>query len=156
MKTKFYFVLVLFLSGSILVACNNSETQSQEETHHHDAVITELTLNNGQKWKSDAATDNNVASLKKIAEIFSSNASPAISNYQALGNDLGEGLNKMISECKMSGPDHDALHLWLEPVIRETNELKTVADIVRAGQIFSSLKERIEAYQKFFEVDNNS
>lgn len=156
MKIKFFFVPFLILACCFLTACNSGTSTSHEEAHqHHDEVATELTLNNGQKWKSDAATDMNVASLKNRTDTFATNSAPVISTYQALGNDLGEGLNKMIRECKMSGPDHDALHLWLEPVIKESNQLKTVADTAQARQLFNSVKERIEAYQKFFESDNS-
>lgn len=156
MKIKSCFIPVFVLIAGVLISCNSSTPAVHEEAHHeHGVAATTLTLNNGQKWKADAATNNNVASLKNAAEIFSSNSTPAINNYQALGNELGEGLNKMIRECKMSGPDHDALHLWLEPVIQESNELKKISDTTRAREIFYSLKERIEAYQKFFEADNS-
>ncbi len=156
MKTRYYFFPIAILLVSFLTACDSSTNATHEESQHdHNAAATELSLNNGQKWKADAATNSNVAFLKNTTENFAANTTPAISNYQALGNELGEGLNKMIRECKMSGPDHDALHLWLEPVLKETNELKTVSDTTRAKEIFSSLKERIEAYQKFFEAENS-
>jgi hypothetical protein len=57
----------------------------------------------------------------------------------------------MIQECKMKGPDHDALHHWLEPLLKETNELKNAADTTAGKMIFQSLDKQIDAFHTYFE-----
>ena len=89
--------------------------------------------------------------LKTIADNFRIKPFPSVNDYQLLGADLNTGVNKMIQECKMTGPDHDALHKWLEPVIQETNQLKTVTDTSVAKNTFLSIDKRIDAYHNFFE-----
>lgn len=151
MKQRLLNATFLLVATFLFASCNNNAASVQEEAHHHDQAATELALNNGQKWKSDVATSKNVDFLKTTVDNFTANEAPALSNYHTLGNDLGEGLNKMVKECKMSGPDHDALHVWMEPVLKQSNQLKTVADTSEAKLIYAALKQRIELYPQFFE-----
>jgi hypothetical protein len=148
---KIYF---LALASAILFACNQSAQKPAGEDHasHEEAVVdTQLSLNNGIKWKADSITNHNVVYLKTIADNFRIKPFPSVNDYQLLGTDLNNGVNKMIQECKMTGPDHDALHKWLEPVIKETNQLKTVTDTSVAKNTFISIDKRIDAYHNFFE-----
>ncbi len=146
-------LVLLFLSVAFLMACNQSSdnAKTEEQAEHSHTEATELSLNNGAKWKSDSSTNHNVSNLENIASSFKIKSSPSTNDYQKLSKDLGNGLNKMIQECKMSGPDHDALHQWLEPILAETNQLKTTADTAAAVVSFKSIDERIEAYHTYFE-----
>ena len=151
MKKLFY----LFAASIILFACNQGSNKTESDEHAtHEATTpndTALSLNNGAKWKADSVTNHNVVNLKNIADMFRIEPFPSLTNYQVLGGDLNTGLNKMIKECKMSGPDHDMLHKWLEPVITETNQLKSVTDTAQGRKIFRSIDARIDNYRNFFE-----
>lgn len=143
----------LFLSAALLFACNQSsdKTKVDEHANHSQAETTVLTLNNGAKWKADSITNHNVIGLKSIADNFRVKPFPSANDYQILSGDLSNGLNKMIQECKMSGPDHEALHHWLEPILSETNQLKNVTDTAAAGKTFRSIDKRIDDYHNYFE-----
>jgi hypothetical protein len=143
----------LFLSAAFLFACNQSSDKKKVDEHadHSHAETTALTLNNGAKWKADSITNNNVVGLKTIADNFRIKPFPTANDYQVFGADLSNGLNKMIQECKMSGPDHEALHHWLEPVLSETNQLKNVTDTAVAAKTFKSIDKRIDDYYNYFE-----
>ncbi|RTL51558.1 MAG: hypothetical protein EKK39_08100 [Sphingobacteriales bacterium] len=78
-------------------------------------------MNNGAKWKADSITNRNLRDLRNIADNFKILPNPSLKEYQILGKDLTNGLNKMIQECRMSGPEHEALSHWLEPLINESN-----------------------------------
>lgn len=146
--------LTIFMVVFFLSACNQTAhpTETDERANHEHAVAgKELALNNGTKWKADAITNQNVASLKIIADNFKLKTSPSIDDYQLAGADLNGGINKLIKDCKMSGPDHDELHKWLEPVLKEINQLKTISDTTLARTIFQSINVRIENYYNFFE-----
>ena len=150
MKNLFY----LLLSIIILSACNqgSNKTITDDSVIHENADIdTVLTLNNDAKWKTDSITDHNVVNLKTIADNFRIKPFPSVTDYQLLGNDLNGGVNKLIHDCKMSGPAHDALHKWLEPVLSQTNHLKTITDTSVARTTFKSIDARIDAYHTFFE-----
>ncbi|MEO6188150.1 MAG: hypothetical protein ABIO82_00060 [Ginsengibacter sp.] len=137
----------------VFFACNQnqSKVETPDRNSVHDASSTELSLNNGAKWKADSVTNHNVIRLKTTAGMFRVQPFPSIDNYQLLGSDLSNDLNILIEQCKMQGEDHKALHRWLEPTLHLSNELKTVTDTSRAKEIFDSVDVRIDAYPNYFE-----
>jgi len=145
--------LFLLYSASLLFACNQAPDKSKDDEHviHDIEQTTGLALNNGTKWKADSETNHNVANLRGIADDFKSRPVPSVSDYQKLSADLNTGLNKMIKECKMTGADHDALHIWLQPILEENAELKNSSDTEIAGTIFKSIDKRLDNYNNYFE-----
>jgi hypothetical protein len=145
--------ILLFICTTLLFACNQSsnEVESNEPGKRGQAQTTELSLNNGAKWKADSVTNNNVLNLRTIADNFRIKSFPSASDYQILSSDLNNALNKMIQECKMTGPDHETLHHWLEPILKETNELKNITDTAIAKTTFKSIDKRLDAYHNYFE-----
>lgn len=149
---------MLFATG-LLLACNSGNNKDKSTTSSPSAVNhskhadngSGLVLNNGAKWKADSVTNHNVVDLRSIADNFRMLPFPSAGEYQMLGNDLNNALNKMIKECKMYGPDHDALHQWLEPVLKETNELKNISDTSVARKTFKDIDQRIDHYHNYFE-----
>lgn len=146
---------ILFVLGfcAFLFACNqgSDKTATDESADHVHSESVALTLNNGAKWKADSITNHNVINLKTIADNFRIKPFPSMNDYQILSGDLKNSLNKMIQECKMKGPDHDALHHWLEPVLKETNELKDAADTTIGRTVFKSIDKQIDDYHNYFE-----
>lgn len=146
--------MILMFTG-LLWACNSNSSpdsktheQPNDNAHAHETM---LTLNNGQKWKADAPTNENVVNMRTIVQNFSVEPHTDLSDYQILNGDLQKGVDKMIQECKMQGPDHDALHLWLEPLMKDVSELKKAGDIASAEKIFHSINERLGLYTQYFE-----
>lgn len=146
-------ILFIFAATLFLVACNSqsdkNETRETVVHEHHDS--TALTLNNGAKWKADSITNHNVVNLKTIADNFRIKPFPTVNEYHLLSTDLSNSLNNMIQECKMTGPDHEALHHWLEPVLNDVKELKNVSDTAAGRSIFKSLDGKIDSYHTYFE-----
>ena len=138
-------VFAIALLSGILLACNNfgqtenKETDTAGETGHQYQTKTErLELNNGVKWKADSITMSNVAALKVIV---SGTKKENLENYIQTAEQLHDGLNKMINECKMKGADHDALHQWLEPLLKETKEMKNATEVkITQDKLRASLK----------------
>ncbi len=143
------FLLLSF--GLLLFACNYTSHKTGEHAEHSHGETAELALNNGAKWEADSITNNNVQDIKSIADSFKIKPFPSINDYQLLSGDLKNGLDKMISECKMTGPDHEALHQWLIPLLKENDELKNVADTGAAKSIFKSIDKQLEDYHHYFE-----
>lgn len=81
-----------------------------------------LSLHNGAKWKADARTLANISLLKTV--VSDALKQPPV-NYEQAAVGLQKGLDKMVAECSMKGPDHEALHQWLLPLVKKVNELKT-------------------------------
>lgn len=151
---------IFILSATFLFACNQGTKPpalDEHAGHEHSEEMAEtttpekLTLNNGTKWKADASTNANVTELKKIADDFKAIQTPTTEDYQALNGTMGRGLNKMIQQCKMEGPDHDALHLWLEPVLKQNAQLKELTSAEESKRVFDSLDTRLNIYNTYFE-----
>ena len=151
-------IIGLILVTGFLSACNApaDKEQAKDETtstakHDHNEKSEELVLNNGNKWKADSTTTHNVVGLKTTADMFRVQPFPSIDNYQLLGNDLSKDLDVLLQQCKMKGEDHDALHNWLEPILKQSKDLKTITDTAKAREIFRSLDARIDSYRNYFE-----
>ena len=150
-------LILLLLTGTL--ACNNHNPSENKETintseadHHEQAVNTgDLLLNNGAKWKADSTTNNNVKNLLVIIEAFNSGADKSLATYKKTADDLQQGLDKMIRECKMQGPDHDALHKWLEPLIEQVAKLKQASTEAGAAKLFEAIHAQVKLYLQYFE-----
>lgn len=148
-------ILILLLCLSNLLACNDAETNKEEgnttEHTHQNSEAPMLTLNNGVKWDSDESTNKNVSELESMMHRWHENKNKALPDYQKAGNELQAGLDKMIRECRMKGPDHDALHLWLEPLLKNVSELNKTTSEKEAENVFHQIDGRIKSYHQYFE-----
>ncbi len=145
-------IIILAMVVSVFFACNSHDHHAHDDGHDHShegqGVGTELTLNNGAKWKADANTNTNVETLKTIL----AQAAPAsVEEYHATGAELQASITKMITECRMQGPDHDALHLWLEPLINTNKKLQGVASVEEGAEILSAIQAQLDKYTQYFE-----
>jgi len=109
-----------------------------------------LSLDNGVKWKADSSTNNNVKAMQATVEQFTSTEKTPEA-YKQLGTALQAGLGKMISECRMKGPDHDGLHQWLEPLIGQVKRLNESEKPEESAQLLTAIAQQIELYSQFFE-----
>lgn len=140
------------LCSCFLFACNQNSDKADHREHLDTASVQQqLTLNNGAKWKADSITNHNVLILKTVADNFKIKPFPSSNDYRILSSNLSNALNQMIEQCKMTGPDHEALHHWLEPVLEKNKELKNISDTASASKIFVSIDKWIHDYPNYFE-----
>ncbi|HQW83090.1 MAG TPA: hypothetical protein PK987_01440 [Ferruginibacter sp.] len=146
---------VIILSVFLLIACHSNENtenklpdeHSSTAQHQHELGTT-LSLNNGIKWKADSSTNENVKNLYNVV----SDANPvAPEDFQKTGNTIQANINKMISECRMQGVEHDALHKWLEPLMTMNKKLAEITSVEKGKELFGTLRKHIEKYSEFFE-----
>lgn len=148
--------LLILLCISSLLACTDTGTekektvQATEDAHHHNETTT-LALNNGAKWKADEGTNKNVVELDSIVCRFNGTQSKLTADFTTTANELQTGLDKMIKECRMQGADHEALHHWLEPLMRNVNELKNAKDEKEASKLFHQIAGQLNNYHNYFE-----
>ena len=145
------------LTAGFLLACHSVENkqttpQTEQETKIDTAEKNEatvaLSLNKGAKWKADSSTNSNVSGLRNIIE----NAKPVnLEGYHNTGKDLQEGINKMVSECRMKGPEHESLHHWLQPLMEENKKLTSAGSITVAAETVEKIKKQLSLYPHFFE-----
>ena len=151
--------LIILLLSTVFVACNNPETaatkepatEAQAAQHEHAAEQTALQLNNGAKWKADSPTNDNVKNLQAIVEKFNAAGDHSLPAHQANATALQAGLSKMVNECRMQGADHDALHKWLEPLMKQVNGLKLAGSEDAAAKQLESIQTQLNYYNQYFE-----
>ncbi len=152
-------VAVLF-AISILFSCNTQENKEKRDTGpaiekehetHSDGGSEGLSLNNGNKWKADASTNNNVKALLVIVDELNTRKDKTLVNYHNAATDLQAGVEKMVKECRMQGADHAALHKWLEPLMKQVSAFQKSATEEQAEKEFHSIHEQLNLYEKYFE-----
>ena len=147
-------VLFSLVIATFFFACQNNkpkDNSTTETTVAHEESSDVLALNAGAKWKADSSTNDNLVAMKTMADNFRILPFPALDEYHMLGNDLQSQIDKMVSECKMTGPDHDELHKWLTPVMNDVKQLKNVADTTAGKPLFTKIDHRIDEYRTYFQ-----
>lgn len=135
---------------------NEQQTSAMEDHANHDEhdghqhSHAALSLNNGEKWASDISTRAHATAMIEKSEAFTKSEKTAISDYQNLANEMQVELNKLVADCKMDGPDHDALHLWLEPVVAEMKSLKEVQSEEEGKAHAEKLNTNLQEFNKYF------
>lgn len=149
-------IAILAIVFSVFIACNSSDkkddeshdTHMESDVHQDHESESALALNNGAKWKADASTNQNVEALKSI---LAANSPASLEEYHATGKELQTGINKMISECRMQGADHDALHLWLEPLMGMNKKLQAAGSAEEGAESLAMIQEQVNLYPQYFE-----
>jgi len=158
MKKLFVIPLVsLILTSPLLANANNLYTQkipaiNSSAGDHQQESSEKLVLNNGAKWKVDRTTNDNVTHLKQIIKGFNTGTERSLKAYKKAGDDLQNGLAKMIKECRMQGPDHLALHKWLEPLMAQVTKLKQASTNAAAAHSINFILLQLNRYNQFFEL----
>lgn len=148
--------ILLLLVGISWLACTNETTGhahggTNPDTATNASGAHHNTLKKEGKWNADEATNKNVAQLQNKAAALNKTNANTVAGYQRISDSLQTSLNQLVRECKMKGRDHDALHLWLEPLLSEVKSLKTVADANAGERLFHSIRTRLADYNLYFE-----
>jgi len=148
-----------YIITGILLACANTPYAKNITAfnpwagkYQHEISSEKLILNNGAKWKVDRTTNSNVNNLKLIFKRFYNGTDRSLKAYKKAGADLQNGLIKMINECRMQGPDHLALHKWLEPLMAQVEKLKQASTNAAAAKSINFIQLQLNRYNQFFEL----
>ena len=146
--------LLLGLVIVLTMGCNPHRADS--ESHQHETGTankgtetgtTTLTLNAGKKWKLDEPTRENI---RLIRQAFEKEAELTRPDYKTLAADLQVRSNKLVSECKMSGKDHDMLHLWLTDYLASLKEMNS-SDLEKQEAGFHKIEQQLIIFDQYFE-----
>ena len=120
--------------------------------HQHEPASEKLALNNGSKWKIDEPTRNNVINLQQIVKAANGQTHRSLKDYHNTGFILQTVITKMIKECRMKGPDHLALHKWLEPLMEQVIQINRATNVASAKKCFDEIKNRLTIFDQYFGV----
>ena len=151
MKLRFLFAAIVTTG---LFACNETKKEDASHVHSQDSVVhstsekhSQLVLNDGKKWKLDEATRHNIDLIKKTVQ---PDAASRQKDYAKVTADLESDANRLVSQCRMSGKDHDMLHLWLENFLSDLKQLKT-ASKEEQPIVFAKIETLIKEFGDYFE-----
>lgn len=132
-----------------LLSCTSQPSADQQATknaHSHEDTVATAPLNSGTKWKADEATRRNVAAMVQVvADTAYANAA----NSRQLYQNLQAKVDVLVKECSMKGADHDALHVWLEKVLKDMKEIKEGEDDY--PKAYEALKKDVNSFYESFE-----
>jgi hypothetical protein len=145
---KLIIILSLF---SIACSGNVSQKEGTEKAGHetHNTNLRpagKLQLNNLAKWKTDEATRANVAAM---ITLINDRGNSSEKNKEEFTNLLQARIDSLVQQCKMTGPDHDALHMWLEQVLHDMKTMKEGNGDYQT--IYGALKKDVESFYFYFE-----
>lgn len=123
----------------------------ETEAHRHESAAHNLALNSGQKWETDESTRAHAAELNEQIDAFSEKPAPEKEDFHLLAQTMQEELNQLIKDCRMKGPEHDALHLWLEPVLASVKKLSETDSEEAAGNVFTELSKNTGKFNQYFD-----
>ena len=140
-------LLILLLVGA--TSCTSPQPAEQKKdgvANAQEKTLVTVPLNNGSKWNADETTKKNVA---ETAAIMNNNRYQGPGNRKQLAAAIETRLDTLISQCSMKGAAHDALHLWLEKVLRDVQELKEEHN--EYTEAYNALKKDIESFHAVFD-----
>ena len=155
MKSKS--LLAIAFLGVTVLACNNAEESTPEETTpavEDVAFVNEegvLQLNNGAKWKANTETTAGVEKMQaQISEFKEMNLPENLINYKQLSSGLNTTMQGIFEQCTMKGAAHDELHDFLVPI---KGNITTLGgdDLEAAGKAFSDIQRQLSQFDIFFE-----
>lgn len=145
---------IMMLAIGLMTACQPQSNKSEATTdttatlHDENEESGELTLNNGNRWKADSITHVNVSALSKI---ITEQKPATLEDYHASAQQLQAGIEKLLTDCRMKGDEHEALHHWLEPIMESNGKLSKSTTVEEASTLYNAERERINIYPQYFE-----
>lgn len=144
---KFY--LILLFAVSLMFSCSHEHSKEAAHSEVH-ADPTELSLNGDERWQADDATNANIQQLQQLMQDhLRQPEANSVEAVNALGQNMKVGFDKVFSDCRMKGPEHDMLHTYLMPMLEDVKTLET-SDLQTATAARDRLAARLDQYQTYF------
>jgi hypothetical protein len=144
---------ILIIASLLIVACSDNAAhlqpakEAEQEEHKSASFSDKLKLNNNAKWRTDDATKENVVAMTIV--INDSN-NVGYNRSEQLVKQMQSRIDALLQQCKMKGADHDALHLWLELVMRDLKNVRA-SDEDGYQKSYAALKRDVESFDVYFE-----
>ncbi|MBX3464592.1 MAG: hypothetical protein KF830_15595 [Planctomycetes bacterium] len=111
-------------------------------------LLAGVSRNQGRRWTTDEHTRSSIAAM--LAAVRASGDDPGGATTAALGQRLRELANGLIAGCRMSGPEHDALHDYLEVLLPRLAAMGG-ADAALAAAARQDVVAILARFQDYFE-----
>ncbi|WP_266202995.1 hypothetical protein [Pontibacter kalidii] len=144
---KYAFILVAV--AGMLFSCSHSHRDQASHSKAH-ATLPALALNGGERWQADEPTNANLRQLQQLMEDYLNQPeADSIDAIHELGRSMQLGFQEVFKECRMQGAEHDMLHAYLMPMLKDVKALET-DNPATALAARHRLAERLGEYQTYF------
>lgn len=143
-------VIIAIFLASLTSMCG---TERDLETEHTEVVHEEqtLALNGNERWKADEPTNRHMAQLQGMVQEFNAQAeNNSAAAYNDLGTSMKAEMQQLFKDCRMKGPAHDMLHVYLMPLVEDVN-LLAEKDEHQSEAAFARVSGRLKEYNQYFE-----
>ncbi len=108
-----------------------------------------LHLNNGAKWIVNPETTEGI---NRMVEIVTADVEEGrISYYAAMGEQLNIEIKRIFEECTLpASEEHDQLHLFLLPLVKQVQDLEEVEDETDAMIMQKDILKYLNSYNDYF------
>lgn len=133
-KTQF---TKLFVIAAMLLGMLAMPATTLAEDHDHGHGVTELTLNNGEKWEIDAPLS---LAMNKIRDAVEAQLDGIHANnlpqkkYNALANEVNNQIAYMIENCELEPAADAQLHIIIHDLMDAAETMQSKAD-AQAGAV---------------------
>lgn len=142
-KNLLILITVAFAACTNQVKTEQAKNENEKEQEHTETAVT---LNNGSKWKADEVTKKNVY---EMARVVNDSIYADAAKRKQLYATLQTKIDTLVTQCRMQGAEHDALHAWLTNVLKDMKELKE--EDGEYNKVYAELKKDIEDFNALFE-----
>ena len=157
MKNRYSFStvkgIILLCLSVLIISCseapeNITDTATQEQAQSELAQWEQdIKLNQGAPWRANKATSVGIVNMYGI---IVESAPTSHNDYKEMADALNQEMNMLIQRCTMTGPSHDNLHVYLEPLLKKLTELKEAETAKASKQLTSEIQEHLMVYNKYF------
>lgn len=143
-------VIIAIFLASLTSMCG---TERDLETEHTEVIHEEqaLALNGTERWKADEPTNRHMAQLQGMVQEFNAQAeNNSAAAYNDLGTSMKAEMQELFKDCRMKGPAHDMLHVYLMPLVEDVNMLAE-KDEHQSEAAFARVSARLKEYNQYFE-----
>ena len=130
-------------------APENPSHAGHEADHESHGTGLQLTLDDGKKWQVDESTRESATRL--VALVDGAQTLGTVEAARALGQALDQELDTLVKGCKMTGPAHDQLHVFLVALFPRVEALEEKTELAELQLARTEIGELFEAYGALFE-----
>lgn len=109
----------------------------------------QLALDDGKKWQVDESTRESATRLAALVD--GAQTLGTVEDARALGQALDQELDTLVKGCKMTGPAHDQLHVFLLALFPRVEALEEKTELAGLQLARTEIGELLEAYETHFE-----
>mgnify|MGYP005751845869 CR=1 FL=1 len=142
-------VVIAIVLASLTSMCGH---ERDLETVHKVVIHEEhtLALNGSERWQADEPTNRHIRQLQTMLRGFSLQAENNTADaYHSLGESMKAELQQLFQDCRMKGPDHDMLHVYLVPLVEDVNLLAGKNEY-QSETALVRISDRLKIYNTYF------